>query len=44
MTPNIQVFKAMLTKKYYTELYIAQKNNKMQNSFNKKWKFKPLSL
>ena len=43
MTPNIQVFKVMLTKKYYTELYIAQKNKKM-NSFNKKWKFKPLSL
>ena len=40
--PSLQSFKTVLSKKYHTELYIAQKNN-ILHIFHKKWKFKPLT-
>ena len=40
--PSLQSFKLLLSKKYHTELYIAQKNN-ILHIFHKKWKFKPLT-
>ena len=40
--PSLQSFKTVLSKKYDTELYVAQKNN-ILHIFHKKWKFKPLT-
>ena len=39
--PSLQLFKIKLHQKYSTELFIAQKCNKL-NKFKEKWMFKPL--
>ena len=41
MKPSLQLFKVKLYQKYSTELFIAQKCNKL-NTFKEKWMFKPL--
>ena len=38
--PSLQSFELLLSKKYHTELYIAQMNT-ILHIFHKKWKFKP---
>ena len=43
MKPNIQLFKVKLKQKYQTELYLARKNDTLDN-FNQKWLFNPLAL
>ena len=38
VSPNLEIFKAVLNVKYRTEMYLASKNNK-EKQFQAKWQY-----